>query len=313
LSAVCGGCTGPQSALRGLGVESERVATLFWTMLFGSAAIMGLVFLSIVLALFGGPAVKRFISEERTVIAAGIALPVVVLSTLLIYGFLLLAAESDDPEGADPLRIAVQGEQWWWRVTYLHPDGAVTESANEIRIPVGRPVVLELTTADVIHSFWVPPLAGKVDMIPGHVNRLSLTATSPGVTRGQCAEYCGGPHALMSLYVVADGADSFADWLDNERSEARADDIGSALFQDSGCGGCHAIRGTGASGTIGPDLTHVGARISLGAGLLRTAPAAFDRWIRLHFELKPENRMPPFEFLSDSDVQRLAAYLASLD
>jgi cytochrome c oxidase subunit 2 len=284
---------------------------LFWIMLGGGTAILLLVTIATALAVFGGDAVKRRLQNERMIVQGGIVLPIVVLTALLFYGFWLLDDESDAAD-TRALRIAVIGEQWWWRVRYLAPDGTVVETANELRIPVDRPVQLELTTHDVIHSFWVPSLAGKVDMVPGHVNTLTLTPRTRGIYRGQCAEYCGGAHALMSFYVVVETADAFEAWL--SRQGTAADDApASALFRQSGCGGCHAIRGSGATGTIGPDLTHVGGRLSIGAGVLRTSREAFAQWLQFHRTLKPDNEMPPFDALSASDYDRLATYLASLD
>ncbi|HXV31258.1 MAG TPA: c-type cytochrome, partial [Sinorhizobium sp.] len=215
------------------------------------------------------------------------------------------------------LRIEVTGEMWWWRVTYVDEAGRRIESANEIRLPVGRPVEVELTSADVIHSFWVPRLAGKLDMIPGRTNSLTLHVTKPGISRGQCAEYCGGPHALMSFHVIAMPEDQFAAWLDREAGNARlpagADEAaGQALFLSSGCVACHSVRGTEARGTIGPDLTHVGARHSLAAAALENDAASFARWIRDGQHVKPENLMPPFEIFSEGELIQLASYLDQL-
>jgi cytochrome c oxidase subunit 2 len=226
-------------------------------------------------------------------------------------------ASARDFSNEPSLRIAVDGRQWWWRVVYSDPNGNRIESANEIRIPVGQTVKLELTTSDVIHSFWVPRLAGKLDMIPGRKNVLTLVARESGVSRGQCAEYCGGAHALMSLYVVALPKMEFAAWLDHEAKpaapttdpEARA---GQMLFLSHGCGGCHTIRGTPAVGTIGPDLTHVGSRMSLGAAALPNDQASIARWITENQHIKPENRMPPFAIFNNKELSSLSLYLSGL-
>ena len=192
------------------------------------------------------------------------------LTALLVYGLLLMRASPS--VSSDALVIEVRGEQWWWRVRYPVRNGGTFESANEIRLPLGRPVVLRLTSADVIHSFWIPALAGKVDMIPGRTTTLSLHAERPGVYRGACAEYCGGPHALMALHAVVLSDEDFDRWL-NQRSASfaptdEAQQRGKALFMSAGCGGCHAIDGTDARGSIGPNLTDIGTRHSIGAGLL---------------------------------------------
>ena len=312
---------GPQSAFPGRGQESASIEVLFWIMIAGGTAIMIIVLAALGIALVGGSAWKRRLASERTVIAAGIWFPIVVLTVLLFYGFGVLADRGAAGDGYEAIEIAVVGERWWWRVFYRVEDGSengvVVETANELHIPVGRPVRLTLTSADVIHSFWVPALAGKVDMVPGHTNTLTLDAAEPGIYRGQCAEYCGGPHALMSFFVVAEPLEDYAAWLSRQQQDAvpavEADAEGAALFVQAGCGGCHTIRGTEADGTIGPELTHVGGRLSIGAGVLRTSPEAFALWIRTHREIKPENEMPPFDGLSTAQAERIAAYLAALD
>jgi cytochrome c oxidase subunit 2 len=195
------------------------------------------------------------------------------------------------------------GEQWWWRVRY-----AGFETANEIRVPVGRPVVLELKSADVIHSFWVPVLAGKLDMIPGRTNVLRVRADRAGEFRGQCAEYCGGPHAFMALYVVALEEKSFEKWAESQRQPS---DKANPLFV-SRCGACHTVRGTAAAGTRGPDLTHIGSRLSIGAGLLPNNTGALAAWIASSQHLKPGNLMPSFEDFSGQELRELAAYLEGL-
>jgi cytochrome c oxidase subunit 2 len=221
------------------------------------------------------------------------------------------------PATGKALQISVRGEQWWWRVVYANGAGRRIESANELRIPVGRPVELELTSADVIHSFWVPRLAGKLDMIPGRKTVLRLAATTPGTSRGQCAEYCGGAHALMSFYVVALPEPEFDTWLAHEGSPAARPEnhdarMGQLLFLSHGCGGCHTIRGTSAIGTIGPDLTHVGGRMSLAAATLPNTATAIARWIADNQHIKPQNRMPPFGIFSPSELALLSTYLAGL-
>jgi cytochrome c oxidase subunit 2 len=197
-----------------------------------------------------------------------------------------------------------------WRVRYLGASGQPDfDTANEIRIPTGRPVELSLASADVIHSFWVPNLAGKIDMIPGRTNRVRLFADRAGVFRGQCAEYCGGPHAQMALYVIADSPERFEAWRDDQRKPATRSD---ALFA-ARCGTCHTIRGTAAAGTRGPDLTHVASRGSLGAGVLPMSAAALADWTTSSQHLKPGNLMPEFRELPEEELRALATYLASLE
>ncbi len=218
---------------------------------------------------------------------------------------------------AGSLQIAVSGQQWWWRVHYLSPDGAAVELANEIRLPVGEPVEFQLESLDVIHSFWIPSLGGKVDMIPGRKTRLALLPTRTGVFRGVCAEYCGSAHALMAFDVVVVEKEEFERWLVQQREPA-ADPLetiaarGRDLFLANGCSACHTIRGTAADGIVGPDLTHAGGRASFGAGTLRNVPGAVHRWITQTERLKPGVHMPAFDMLPEEELRALAAYLESL-
>jgi cytochrome c oxidase subunit 2 len=309
------GCAGRQSAFTGLGPVSSRITLLIWIMFIGAALIT--VLISVLMAIsIAGPANWRYkLSREKVIILGGIVFPVVTLTTLLIYGFSILKAGGTLAKAENPVHISVVGEQWWWRVIYRHDDGHITESANELRIPVGRPIEIELSTADVIHSFWIPAYAGKIDMIPGRTNILHLVADKPGIVTGQCAEYCGGAHALMSFYTVAMPSSDYEAWLAKERRDARPalDSQGEQVFLSSGCGGCHTVRGIRANGKIGPDLTHVGGRQSLGAGILPNTTDSFAQWISQHKTIKPENLMPPFDIFSESELQALAAYLNGLE
>ena len=316
LSALAG-CTSSQSAFVPQGAEAERIDTLLRVMTIGG----GIIFLGVILvtafAMLGGRRVRALLSSERFINGAGIAFPTTVLTVLLVYGFLIMGAGATNQAPANGLRIAVSGELWWWRVTYTDPDGNSFDTANELHLPVGEPVSIELTSADVIHSFWVPSLAGKLDMIPGRTNTLTVTATQPGITRGQCAEYCGGAHAFMSFHVVAQPREAFDEWMRREAGlalapEGEAAERGAELFLSAGCGGCHAVRGTGANGTIGPDLTHVGGRRSIGAGMLPNDAAAFRQWIVDNQHIKPENKMPAYDIFSEAELDDLSAYLEGL-
>jgi cytochrome c oxidase subunit 2 len=270
------------------------------------------------LALAGSTRVRAWLAREQLVIALGLILPVVVLSGLLTYALLVLQAGAARNASATDSSVTIVGKRWWWEVVYRDADGRSVVSANELRLPLGRPVSLRLVSDDVIHSFWAPNIAGKLDMIPGRVNRLTIQSDKLGVSRGQCAEYCGGPHALMAFHVVTLPDAEYQAWLAREASTARvpttaAQRRGAALFIESGCGACHSIRGTEARGTIGPDLTHVGSRVSIGAATLPADAASFARWITDNQHIKPENLMPPFRHLAPEDLDALAAYLASLD
>jgi cytochrome c oxidase subunit 2 len=190
-------------------------------------------------------------------------------------------------------------------------------SANEIRMPLGERVEFRLASTDVIHSFWIPSLGGKTDMIPGRLNRLVLEATREGRFRGACAEFCGLSHALMEFDVVVMPPEGFRKWLENQASDAPApsDTVatrGQRLFMQNGCGACHRIAGTPADGRIGPDLTHVGGRHSIAAGTLPVEPDAIAGWISHPSAVKPGALMPPFSMLGAEDLRAIGAYLEGL-
>jgi cytochrome c oxidase subunit 2 len=238
-----------------------------------------------------------------------------VLSALLFYGLSLTRNLTESIRG-DEMRIRVTGEMWWWRVAYLDEQRRpFLLDANELHIPVGEPVVLELTSADVIHSFWVPRLSGKLDMIPGRWNILKIQADEPGVFGGQCAEYCGGPHALMGMVVVAHPPAEFERLMQARlrraaQAQASAQTArGAQLFQSAGCAACHRVAGTRANGLAGPDLTFVGTRRTLGAGILPNNTGTMMGWIGNSQAIKPGNRMPPYTVLSGEELAALAAYL----
>ena len=254
--------------------------------------------------------------DTLLIVGAGVVVPTTVLTVLLLFGLAMIPPlVARAPEGS--LQIVVIGEQWWWRVRYLRPGAEPVELANEIRLPVGEPVQFRLESDNVIHSFWIPSLGGKMDMIPGRVTYLTLHPTTAGVFRGACAEYCGASHALMSFYVEVLPRDAFARWLDHQASQAMAPSEpvairGQQVFFASGCTACHTVRGTPARGVIGPDLTHVGSRLSVGAGVLPNQQAAFERWIAEIDRIKPGVHMPQFGMLPLEEVRALAAYLEGL-
>jgi cytochrome c oxidase subunit II len=311
------GCRDVQSVLAPQGPSAAQIANLAW-LLFGVGALASaIVIVALWLAMRGSPRMRSRLAAEGAVIAGGIVFPAVTLTGLLAYDAWLMRAGGHARDENDMARIEIVGEQWWWRVGYADVDGGVLASANEIRIPVGREIEFTLKSADVIHSFWVPSLGGKVDMIPGRATRLRVRADRPGIFRGQCAEYCGGPHALMALEVIAMPAADFTSWLLREAAPAEqpatdAERRGKAILLAAGCGACHAVRGTGANGSIGPDLTHVGARRSVGVDTLPMTPANLKRFIVDGQHIKPGNAMPQFRFVSPDDLDALAAYLMSL-
>jgi cytochrome c oxidase subunit 2 len=299
-----------QSALEPAGSNALLIDGLTTVMVVGCAVITVLVLGILVYVILRG---SRPASSRTWLIGGGVAFPVVVLTALLAYDLAIGNALSVEAP-RDALTIRVTGERWWWKVTYPGPAGPVV-SANEIHVPVGRTVKILLDTEDVIHSFWVPPLAGKIDMIPGRVNHLVFRADRAGVYRGQCAEYCGAQHAFMAFYVIVHEPGAYEQWL--EREARRADDAGPAdqrgraVFEAAGCGSCHTVRGTAAAGRLGPDLTHLASRISLGAGMFEMNRGTLAGWIANSQGMKPGNLMPPIK-MSPEDLQAVVAYLETL-
>lgn len=307
-------CAPARAALDPQGPAAAVIAELWWLMVWGAVAILALVMGVLLSALARAPRDRRPqpARERAMIVAGGLLLPTVLLAALLVHG--TRAGGRLAFVGEDALRIEVIGHQWWWEVRY--PEAGVVV-ANEIHIPVGRTVEFAVTSADVIHSFWVPQLGGKVDMIPGRENRLRLRADAPGRYRGQCSEFCGAQHARMALHVVAQDEDGFARWLSRQSGAAAAPSApgpqeGGALFFRHGCDECHTIRGTAAAGTDGPDLTHVGGRARLAAGVLENTPEERARWIRDSQRIKPGNRMRSFEDMAAADAEAIARYLGSL-
>jgi cytochrome c oxidase subunit 2 len=309
-------CTGVQSALNPAGRGAEEIATLWWWMAGGAAVIWTAVIALAIYAVRAHPEKHDPRKAAFLIIGGGVAFPTLVLLGLLIYGLRLLPRLLEPaPEGS--LQVLVAGEQWWWRVFYLRPGGQAIESANEVHLPVSQPVQFLLESPDVIHSFWVPSLGPKMDMIPGRRTRLTLHPNRTGLYRGACAEYCGASHGLMSFYAVVHEEEEFTRWFAAESEPARPpagslEQRGAQLFLAHGCGGCHAVRGTTAVGPMGPDLTHVGSRRSVGAGILPNEPAEFAHWIARTEQVKPGVHMPAFGMLSREELNALAAYLNGL-
>jgi cytochrome c oxidase subunit 2 len=296
-----------QSALEPHGADAAVIAEIGWVLLVGAALIFAVVMALAAWAVLGRR--RGWLASQRAVVGGGIVFPLLALSALLVYT-LLAAARMSSSDAPPDLRIEVVGEQWWWRVRYTHADGRFDfATANEIHVPVDRDIEFVLRSGDVLHSLWVPALAGKLDLIPGKDNRLRVRARSVGVFRGQCAEYCGGPHAQMALHVVVETPERFEQWRIRQRAPASAP--GDPLFR-SRCAACHTVRGTTAAGELGPDLTHVGSRRWIGAGVLPNDPAAMKRWIGSGQHVKPGNLMPQFETFTDAELSALADYLESL-
>lgn len=310
------GCSGIQSALDPAGDEARDVALLFWVMTIGFAAVWAAVGL---LTLYAARWKREPVSERvagRLIFWGGAVFPVTVLTALLSYGLWLMPglrpfAGHDNAN----LRIEVVGHQFWWHVVYRLADGTEAVSANEIRVPVGERVEFTLQSADMIHSFWFPVMGGKMDLIPGRTNRLSLRATKAGVYRGQCAEFCGLSHAAMAFSAVAMEPGEFRQWLAaRSRPSAGLDPgaTGARMFNERRCGDCHRIAGIAGGSAKGPDLSHVGSRLTIGAGLLRNDEEKLARFISHSGLLKPGSQMPAYADLSNEDLRELARWLKAL-
>jgi cytochrome c oxidase subunit II len=241
----------------------------------------------------------------------GVGLSSLVLLLSVVWTVAVLAEIAAPPENP-AVAIEVTGKQWWWQVRYLSDDPSrIFTTANEIRIPVGRPVLVKLVGGDVIHSFWVPALGGKTDLIPGQTNETWLEARMPGTYRGQCTEYCGIEHAHMALLVIAEPPEQFTAWWAHQlQSPDAAASRGQATF-DMHCGSCHAVRGTESAGILGPDLSHLMQRKTLGAATLPNDPEHLAQWIADPQRIKPGNLMQKPE-LSGAELADIRAYLETL-
>ena len=262
--------------------------------------------------LFAARADRRAWSRHaaaRLILWAGVAFPVLALAALLTYALWLMPSLRPWTV-AEPTKLSIEvtARQYWWEVRYRQAGGEDVVSANEVRLPVGERVEFVLDSPDVIHSFWIPPLGGKMDMIPGRTNRLSLQADRAGTFRGQCAEYCGASHALMAFTVRGDARGGVSAWLEDTRRPADgARRPGLEIFEANGCGACHTVRGTAADGVVGPDLSHLGGRGSIGAGILPMSAASIARFIAEPEAVKPGVAMPGYPGLPPADLDALAA------
>jgi cytochrome c oxidase subunit 2 len=287
------------------------VARLFWVMAAGAAVIWAVVFGAAVWAALA----RRPHSSERTadlvILGGGVIFPTVTLGALLVYGLALLPDWG--PAAAPDLTVRVHAEQYWWRVTYAGPGGTTVETANEVVLPVGATVDLLLTSPDVIHSFWIPPLGGKMDLIPGRENRLRLRPGATGTYGGICAEFCGDGHAFMAFEARVVPRPAFDAWLAAQARPAAAPaGGGAAAFRAAGCAACHRVRGVVEQGAVGPDLTHLASRSAI-AGIADTTPAALRAWIRDPQALKPDARMPAYPMLPEAELAAIVTFLEALE
>jgi cytochrome c oxidase subunit II len=314
LTLLLPACAGPQSALDPAGPAAASIHRLGILMWIGATVVTLLVVVLMLVPFLSRR--ERVVNRKLFLWGGGVALPAVTL-TLLVPYVMTVGQATRAPTGPDRLSIDVTGAIYWWEMSYRRGDvqSGIT-TANELRLPIGEPVELLLRANDVIHSFWVPNIAGKVDMIPGRTNRTVIQVDRPGVYRGQCAEYCGAQHSLMAFDVIAVPRTEFDAWLSSlarapgepQSAELRE---GRDLFVRLGCGACHSLRGIAAS-RLGPDLTQVGSRRTIGAGTLPGGVGNIAGWIASAQHLKPGNLMPSYDRLEGPQLRALAAYLDSL-
>jgi len=332
--AVCcaalmvGACTGFQSALDPKGPRAGAVAKLHWTLTGIATAVYVIVISALLFALWRAwhrrPVVDEHAYHETPEQAAVMKRGVIIAlaATVIIMLAFVVASVSTGSAlakvgGADPLRIDVVGHQWWWEIKYPDPDPQNSvNTANEIHVPIGRPVLIKMRSTDVIHSFWAPNLGGKKDLIPGHETTTWFRADTAGVYRGQCAEFCGHEHAKMAFYVVAEPRLEFEKWLGQQRESAKTptDSLtqsGERVFLSGACAMCHTISGTASAGTVGPDLTHLASRRTIAAGTLPLTTGNLAGWILDPQSIKPGVKMPPNQ-IDPQSLQALLAYLGTL-
>ncbi len=322
LAVLLTGCGGDKSILNPAGPAARDVAIIWWAM-FGFASVVLVALTIIWLYTFKRKEVKRTPAEERRVarrwiIGGGIALPVASITVLLIFGVPTGRQMLTLPLSEPPEVIEVIGHQWWWEVRYPGAEGGEVVTANQLIMPAGEPVDFHVTSADVIHGFWMPRLGGKIDMIPGYVNKIRLEADEPVIFGAQCAEFCGLQHTQMQLYVEAVERDEYEAWLaarqDSELSALAASDQQHEPAREAfmtHCARCHRVAGISTAG-IGPDLSDLGSRTSLGAGVMPMQEGAVANWLEHHEQLKPGNKMPSHRDLDASTLASLGAWLETL-
>jgi cytochrome c oxidase subunit II len=317
LTLVAAACSGPASTLNTAGPGAWRSMVLWWVM-FGVSAFVLLV----VLTLLGrGLFRRRRVDEDTTAESGGgrylflwgVVFPAVVLLVLFIATLVVLRAQAREDDASHAFTVDVIAHRWWWELRY---DDQGFTTANELHVPTGQPVLVRVTSADVIHSLWVPQLQRKMDAIPGRINIVTLQADHDGVYRGECAEFCGLEHARMRFVVVSQPQSQFDAWVhDQQTVPAAPTDAtirqGQQVFLGSSCVYCHTIRGTNASGTIGPDLTHIASRLELAAGSVPNVPGYLQGWIMDPQSIKPGTQMPASP-LTPQEAHDLIAYLESL-
>lgn len=325
------GCSAadPQNTLAGVGEVARKQQDLFWTAFRWAAIVFVLVEALLLFVIFrfrsrpGQPEPHQTHGNTRLEIGWTIA-PVLLLLTCAVPTVALLWDLATPP--SITMDVKVTGHQWWWEFEYPGMGGVIT--ANELHIPQGEPINFQLTSADVIHSFWVPKLAGKLDVVPGKVQQFWMRGDEAGMFHAQCAELCGIQHANMKFRVVVEPRDQFERWIAAQKAAPRTPDPGTPeargleVFRApaSQCIACHTVQGVSV-GKVGPNLSHVGGRTTIAAGVLDNTPQNLQKWIHDTQSVKPGVTMPvfgcgapkaPASCLSDQDIAAVAAYLTTL-
>ncbi len=330
LLVATAGCDHAASVFTGAAAPGAGEAQLGWFLIAVSCLVVLVVLVLLPIAALwrrrertqGAPgtiidsAVPSDAREQRWLVLWALLVPTGILTAAFVFTVVTINAAAVPPSHPSAGRATVTGHQWWWEIAYDDSSGQGFTTANEMHLPVGQPIRITLQTADVIHSFWVPQLAGKTDIIPGQDNTMWIEARQPGVFSGPCGEYCGAQHAQMRLTVVAESPDAYRAWVATQRQVGRAPGdstlaTGRRTFMTAGCASCHTIRGTEAAGTVGPDLTHFGSRRTLAATGIENTQANVMGWIVDPQGMKPGNDMPRMA-VAPRALQPLAAYLETL-
>jgi cytochrome c oxidase subunit II len=310
----CGGGGRTPSTLDPEGPKASEIAGSWWLLFAVASLICVLVIVLAILPLLIRRRAKATPDNPRMQFVGilGVAMPAVILAAVFALSLRDLS-DSSSPPSPTSVTIDVIGHQWWWEFRYA---GSQAVTANDLHVPVGVPVELRLQTADVIHSFWVPQITQKTDLIPKKVNTTWMTVSKPGTYRGECAEYCGMEHAYMDFQVVAQSTQDFQAWVAQQARPATAPASatarqGMSLVTTTTCASCHTVRGTPADGDLGPDLTHVGSRDRLGGGVISNTSEHLAEWVDNPQRIKPGVRMPP-QPLDSAETRAVVAYLEGL-
>ena len=327
-ASVLAACGGSQNALDSAGVQSGRIESLWWIFFWITAVIYLIVMAVLAVAIF-----RRKKADEKTapetkpdavreqwtanIIKGAVGVSVIILFTLMILSFRTGTAINTLSAERSPIEIQITGNQWWWDVEYRDPIPSMNiRTANELHLPAGRPVKLTLQSLDVIHSFWLPNMHGKMDLIPGYKSTFFFRPDEIGTFFGQCAEFCGYQHAKMRLVVFVESQEDYEKWAAAQRAipPPPTDPVqqrGQQIFLRSVCTQCHAVAGTTANARVGPDLTHVSSRHFIAAASLRNVRDHLATWITDPQSIKPGVRMPMNNY-TEEDLNALVTYIENL-